>query len=72
MPRKDAALDTASLNTVSTEDELSDYRTVLSCMRRRFEGYGMLEALERLEKLDAAIFQAILDGLPPPQLRTIN
>jgi len=30
------------------------------------------EALEKLEKLDAAIFQAILDGLPPPDFRTIN
>ncbi|HVU20482.1 MAG TPA: hypothetical protein VHE09_07090 [Rhizomicrobium sp.] len=67
MPRKDNALD-----TISTEDELSDYRTVLSCMRKRFEGYGMFDALETLEKLDAAIFQAILDGLPPPRLRTIN
>ena len=67
MSSKDMALGTAT-----SEEELSDYRTVLSCMRRRFEGYGMLEALDRLEKLDAAIFQAILDGLPPQQFRTIN
>jgi hypothetical protein len=61
-----------ALGTTSSEEELSDYRTVLSCMRKRFEGYGMLDALERLERLDAAIFQAILDGLPPPDFRTIN
>lgn len=67
MSNKDIALGTAT-----SEEELSDYRTVLSCMRRRFEGYGLLEALEKLEKLDAAIFQAILDGLPPPCQRTIN
>ncbi len=61
-----------ALSAPSSEEELSDYRIVLSCMRRRFEGYGMLDALERLEKLDAAIFQAILDRLPPPNVRTIN
>ena len=59
-------------SNASSEEELSDYRIVLSCMRRRFEGYGLLDVLERLEKLDAAIFQAILDGLPPPSERTIN
>ncbi len=61
-----------ALSTPSSEEELSDYRVVLSCMRKRFEGYGMLDALERLEKLDAAIFQAILDRLPPPIMRTVN
>ena len=59
-------------DTNTSEEELTDYRVVLSCMRRRFEGYGMLDALERLEKLDAAIFQAILDRLPPLSLRSIN
>jgi hypothetical protein len=62
-----------TLETPSGEEELSDYRLVLSCMRKRFEGYGMLDALDRLEKLDAAIFQAILDRVPPLQLGiTIN
>jgi len=63
---------TTESENASTEEELSDYRIVLSCMRKRFEGYGLLDALERLEKLDAAIFQAILDGLPPLSGRTIN
>lgn len=49
-----------------TGDDLSDYRVLLSCMRKRFEGYGMLEALDRLERLDDAILEAILDGLQPP------
>ncbi len=61
-----------ALDVATGEEELGDYRLVLSCMRKRFEGYGMLEALERLEKLDAAIFQAILDRLPPPSAHTIN
>jgi hypothetical protein len=54
-----------------TEEELSDYRVLLSCMRKRLEGYGMTDALERLERLDAAIFQAILEGTAPPS-RTLN
>jgi hypothetical protein len=61
-----------ALDVATGEEELGDYRLVLSCMRKRFEGDGMLEALERLEKLDAAIFQAILDRLPPRPARTIN
>ncbi|MEI9929435.1 MAG: hypothetical protein WDM89_02405 [Rhizomicrobium sp.] len=62
----------AELENASSEEELSDYREVLSCMRKRFEGYGLLKALERLERLDAAIFEAILEGLPPVSTRTIN
>jgi hypothetical protein len=61
-----------ALDTATSEEELGDYRLVLSCMRKRFEGYGMLEALERLERLDAAIFDAILDRLPLPSAHTVN
>jgi hypothetical protein len=55
-----------------TGEELSDYRILLSCMRKRFVGYGMLEALERLERLDDAILEAILDRHEPVQTRAIN
>jgi len=54
------------------QEELSDYRVLLSCMRKRLEGYGMLEALERLEKLDDAILQAIVGSIPSPGAPTIN
>jgi hypothetical protein len=55
-----------------SEEELSDYRVVLSCIRKRLQGYGLKEALERLERLDDAILQAILDGAEPPTEPTIN
>jgi hypothetical protein len=58
--------------TITSEEELSDYRLVLTCMRKRFETYGMLEALDRLEKLDGAISQAITDRRPRPSLRIVS
>ena len=42
------------------EEELSDYRVLLACMRKRLENYGMADALERLEQLDNALLQAIV------------
>lgn len=55
-----------------TEEELSDYRVLLSCIRKRLESYGMTEALERLERLDDAILQAIMDRTPPEPSRTVH
>ena len=51
-------------------EELSDYRILLACIRKRLESYGMLDALESLEQLDHAILQAIVEQ--EPLLRTIN
>jgi hypothetical protein len=42
------------------EEELSDYRVLLACIRKRLEGYCMAEALERLEELDNALLEAIV------------
>ncbi len=51
---------------IDEEEELSDYRVVLSCIRKRLVRYGMTEALERLERLDDAIVKAITDrGMRP-------
>lgn len=47
-----------------SREELSDYREVLDCMRRRLEKYGMIEALEPLERLDDALLRAIIERLP--------
>lgn len=57
---------------VDPDEELSDYREVLSCIRKRLERYGLTEALERLESLDDAILQAILDKVAPPIGTLIN
>ncbi len=54
------------------EEELSDYRVLLACMRRRLEGYGMANALQRLEELDNALLQAIVENHPIERLPTIN
>jgi len=54
------------------EEELSDYRIVLSCIRKRFERYGMTDALERLERLDDAILQAIMERGPRPLSTALN
>jgi hypothetical protein len=54
------------------EDELSDYRVLLSCMRKRLEGYGMADALQRLEELDNALLEAIIEGRPFQRPPTIN
>lgn len=54
------------------EDELSDYRIVLSCIRDRLVSFGLIDALERLERLDDAILQAIIDRVPPPAQMTLN
>jgi hypothetical protein len=55
----------------SSEEELTDYRVLLACMRKRLEGYGMADALERLEELDNALLVAIAEGrmfAAPPTL----
>ncbi len=49
------------------KEELSDYRIWLDCIRDRLVSFGMIDALERLERLDDAILQAILDLAPPPR-----
>jgi hypothetical protein len=54
------------------EEELSDYRVLLACMRKRLEGYGMADALERLEELDNALLVAIVEGQPLERPPTIN
>jgi hypothetical protein len=54
------------------EDELSDYRIWLSCIRERLVDLGMPEALELLERLDDAILQAIIDRVPPPPRPILN
>jgi hypothetical protein len=54
------------------EEELSDYRVLLACMRRRLEGYGMADALRRLEALDNALLQAIAENQPIDRPPTIN
>ena len=54
------------------EEELSDYRVLLACMRKRLEGYGMADALERLEQLDNALLQAIVENQPIELPPTIN
>ncbi len=51
------------------KEELSDYRIWLDCIRDRLVSFGMIDALERLERLDDAILQAILDLAPPPRPR---
>ena len=51
-------------------EELSDYRVLLACIRKRLESYGMIDALQSLEQLDHAILQAIVEQ--EPQLRTLN
>ena len=51
-------------------EELSDYRILLACIRRRLKTYGLTEAIENLERLDHAILQAILEQ--EMELRTIN
>jgi hypothetical protein len=56
----------------SSEEELSDYREVLSCMRRRFEARGMFDAMDLVEQLDDAISQAITDRRPRPMLRIVK
>jgi hypothetical protein len=57
---------------ITTEEELSDYRLVLTCMRKRFETYGMIEALDRLEKLDATLSREIAERRPRPSLRIVT
>jgi hypothetical protein len=54
------------------EEELSDYRVLLACMRKRLEGYGMADALERLEELDNALLEAIIEGAPFERPPTVN
>ena len=57
---------------IEEEEELSDYRVVLSCIRKRLARYGMTEALERLERLDDAIVKAIVDRGMRPISRLLN
>ncbi len=51
-------------------EELSDYRVLLACIRKRLESYGLIDALQSLEQLDHAILQAIVEQ--EPEGRTIN
>jgi len=57
---------------IDEEEELSDYRVVLSCIRKRLARYGMTEAMERLERLDDAIVQAIMDRAMRSASRLLN
>lgn len=57
---------------IDENEELSDYRVVLSCIRNRLEKYGMNEALERLERLDDALLRAIVERLESAGPVTIN
>ncbi|HVZ90396.1 MAG TPA: hypothetical protein VG843_02005 [Rhizomicrobium sp.] len=50
-----------NLRSDDKRENLSDYRVLLSCMRDRFVSYGLVDALERLERLDDAILRAILE-----------
>ena len=54
------------------EEELSDYRVLLACMRKRLENYGMADALARLEQLDNALLQAIVENQPIELPPTVN
>lgn len=54
------------------EEELSDYRVLLACIRKRLINYGMADALERLEQLDNALLQAIVENQPIERPPTIN
>jgi hypothetical protein len=51
-------------------EELSDYRILLGCIRKRLKTYGLTDALENLERLDHAILQAIIEQ--EMAFRTIN
>ena len=51
-------------------EELSDYRILLACIRRRLKTHGLTEALDNLERLDRAILQAIVEQ--EMEFRTIN
>lgn len=57
---------------IDEKEQLSDYRVVLSCIGRQLEKYGMIEALERLEQLDDALLQAIVESVPRATPVTIN
>lgn len=61
-----------ALDSSSSKEEISDYRVVLSCMRKRFEAYGMLDAMDLVEQLDDAIAQAVADRRPQPILRIVK
>jgi hypothetical protein len=52
------------------EEELSDYRILLGCIRKRLKTRGLADAVESLERLDHAILEAILER--ETGLRTIN
>ena len=51
-------------------EELSDYRILLGCIRRRLKIHGLTEALDSLERLDRAILQAIVEQ--EMEFRTLN
>ena len=53
-------------------EDLSDYRVLLSCMRSRFVRYGLIDALERLERLDDAILRAIVEREFPVGSSALN
>lgn len=61
-----------ALDSSACEEEISDYRVVLSCMRKRFETHGMFDAADLVEQLDNAISQAIANRRPRPLLRIVK
>jgi len=61
-----------ALDSSSGEEEISDYRVVLSCMRKRFEAHGMFDAMDLVEQLDDAISQAITERRPRSILRIVK
>jgi hypothetical protein len=52
------------------DEELSDYRILLGCIRKRLKTRGLADAVESLERLDHAILEAMLER--ETNLRTIN
>jgi len=60
------------LEPPSCEEELSDYRILLSCMRRRLEARAMTEALDLVDQLDDAISRGISTERPRPRLRIVK
>jgi hypothetical protein len=52
------------------DEELSDYRILLGCIRKRLKTRGLADAVESLERLDHAILEAILER--EMAVRTVN
>ncbi|HWA90340.1 MAG TPA: hypothetical protein VG889_09915 [Rhizomicrobium sp.] len=54
------------------DDLLSDTRVWLGAIRNRLVNFGLTDALERLERLDDAILQAIIDRVKPETPLTLH